>query len=42
MMTAAQPRETLTECQPQTGHRNQIGVHMRDLGKPVCGDRKYG
>jgi 23S rRNA pseudouridine1911/1915/1917 synthase len=35
-------KQTLVECQPQTGRRNQIRVHMRDLGCPLCGDRKYG
>ena len=25
-----------------TGRKNQIGVHMADLGCPVAGDRKYG
>lgn len=32
----------LVECKPLTGRRNQIRVHMQDLGCPICGDRKYG
>ncbi len=39
---ARRGKQTLVECQLQTGRRNQIRVHMRDLGCPVCGDRKYG
>ncbi len=35
-------RYTLVECQLQTGRRNQIRVHMADLGCPIVGDRKYG
>ncbi len=35
-------RATLVECTPQTGRRNQIRVHLADLGSPICGDRKYG
>lgn len=26
----------------QTGRKNQIRVHMKDIGHPVAGDRKYG
>jgi 23S rRNA pseudouridine1911/1915/1917 synthase len=26
----------------ETGRKNQIRVHMADLGFPVAGDRKYG
>jgi 23S rRNA pseudouridine1911/1915/1917 synthase len=33
---------TLIECKPRTGRRNQIRVHLQDLGCPICGDRKYG
>jgi len=32
----------LVECRPLTGRRNQIRVHLHDLGCPICGDRKYG
>lgn len=24
------------------GHKNQLRVHMKDLGHPISGDRKYG
>lgn len=34
--------DVLVECRLQTGRRNQIRVHMQDLGCPLCGDRKYG
>jgi 23S rRNA pseudouridine1911/1915/1917 synthase len=33
---------TLVECRLHTGRRNQIRVHMAELGCPVVGDRKYG
>ena len=26
----------------ETGRKNQIRVHMKDLGFPVAGDTKYG
>ena len=32
----------LVELQLETGRKNQIRVHMKDLGHPVLGDRKYG
>lgn len=35
-------KQTLLECKPRTGRRNQIRVHLSDLGTPICGDRKYG
>ena len=35
-------RYTLVECRLETGRRNQIRVHMSDLGCPIVGDRKYG
>ena len=36
------PRYALLEVHPLTGRKNQIRVHMADLGHPIAGDRKYG
>lgn len=33
---------SLVDCELETGRKNQIRVHMQDLGCPVVGDRKYG
>ena len=33
---------TLVELKLETGRKNQIRVHLADLGHPVCGDVKYG
>jgi len=33
---------TLLEVTIETGRKNQIRVHMADLGCPIVGDRKYG
>lgn len=33
---------SLVECVLETGRKNQIRVHMSDLGHPVVGDSKYG
>jgi len=33
---------SLVEVQLETGRKNQIRVHMEDLGHPVVGDKKYG
>lgn len=33
---------TLLEVELETGRKNQIRVHMKHLGNPVAGDRKYG
>jgi RluA family pseudouridine synthase len=32
----------LVECRLQTGRRNQIRVHLAELGCVIVGDRKYG
>lgn len=33
---------SLVECELLTGRKNQIRVHMAQLGHPVVGDHKYG
>lgn len=33
---------SLVEVELVTGKKNQIRVHMQDLGHPVAGDKKYG
>ncbi|MDE6644539.1 MAG: RluA family pseudouridine synthase, partial [Muribaculaceae bacterium] len=33
---------TLLEVELDTGRKNQIRVHMKDIGHPIAGDRKYG
>jgi 23S rRNA pseudouridine1911/1915/1917 synthase len=33
---------SLVELQLETGRKNQIRVHMSDLGHPVVGDNRYG
>jgi 23S rRNA pseudouridine1911/1915/1917 synthase len=35
-------KHTLLEVNIETGRKNQIRVHMSDLGCPIVGDRKYG
>lgn len=39
---ASNKRFSLVEVQLETGRKNQIRVHMHDLGHPIIGDRKYG
>ena len=33
---------SLLEVKLETGRKNQIRVHMKDLGYPITGDKKYG
>lgn len=33
---------SLLEVQLETGRKNQIRVHMQDIGHPIVGDKKYG
>lgn len=33
---------TMLEVSLETGRKNQIRVHMKDLGHPIAGDRRYG
>ena len=35
-------QHSLVRLKLETGRKNQIRVHMADLGHPVCGDTKYG
>lgn len=35
-------RHSLVELKLETGRKNQIRVHMQDIGHPVLGDSKYG
>ena len=35
-------QHSLVELKLETGRKNQIRVHMQDLGHPVCCDTKYG
>ena len=36
------PRYSLLQLSLRTGHKNQLRVHMADIGHPISGDRKYG
>lgn len=36
------PQLTLLEVTLETGRKNQIRVHMSDIGHPIVGDRAYG
>ena len=33
---------SILRVKPETGRRNQIRVHMSDIGHPIVGDRRYG
>lgn len=33
---------SLLEVELETGRKNQIRVHMQDIGHPIVGDKKYG
>lgn len=33
---------TMLEVELDTGRKNQIRVHMKEMGHPIAGDRKYG
>ena len=39
---ASSDKYSLLELRLETGRKNQIRVHMADIGHPVCGDDKYG
>jgi len=36
------PFHTLIDLELETGRKNQLRVHMADLGCPITGDRRYG
>lgn len=36
------PESTLLRVNIETGRQNQIRVHMKDIGHPIAGDKKYG
>lgn len=36
------PEYSMLELELETGRRNQIRVHMRHIGHPIAGDKKYG
>ncbi len=38
----AAPRYSLLELRLETGRKNQIRVHMKDMGHSIIGDKKYG
>ncbi|MBS0192240.1 MAG: pseudouridine synthase [Phycisphaerales bacterium] len=33
---------SLLQIRLETGRKNQIRVHMKEMGHPICGDRRYG
>jgi 23S rRNA pseudouridine1911/1915/1917 synthase len=35
------PEHTLLELEPETGRKNQLRVHLSEMGCPVVGDRRY-
>lgn len=39
---AANDDYSMMEVELETGRKNQIRVHMLDIGHPIVGDRKYG
>ncbi|MPN51376.1 Ribosomal large subunit pseudouridine synthase D [bioreactor metagenome] len=38
----ASPHFSLLEIRLETGRKNQIRVHMKDIGHSIIGDKKYG
>jgi 23S rRNA pseudouridine1911/1915/1917 synthase len=38
----ATPDYSLLQVKLETGRKNQIRVHMQDIGHPIVGDKKYG
>jgi 23S rRNA pseudouridine1911/1915/1917 synthase len=40
--TKSMEKYTLLEIELETGRKNQIRVHLSDIGCPIVGDKKYG
>ena len=38
----ATDKYTMLDISLETGRKNQIRVHMKDIGHPIAGDKKYG
>lgn len=41
LSTNPQKNKTLLQLELQTGRKNQIRVHMQEIGSPIYGDKKY-
>lgn len=41
-LVKSNPQFSLLELELETGRKNQIRVHMQEMGTPVTGDKKYG
>ncbi len=41
LSTNTQKNKTLLQLELQTGRKNQIRVHMQEIGSPIFGDKKY-
>ena len=41
-VTKTSKKHSLLQVNLETGRKNQIRVHMQDLGHPIIGDEKYG
>ena len=39
---AAAPGAALVELRPDTGRMHQLRVHLASIGRPICGDSRYG
>jgi tRNA pseudouridine32 synthase/23S rRNA pseudouridine746 synthase len=39
---ASTPEAALVELKPVTGRMHQLRVHLAHLGRPICGDVRYG
>ena len=39
---ASAPGAALVELRPETGRMHQLRVHLASIGRPICGDSRYG